>query len=501
MDQLRFTLLYNGGTETILVNAPDGWDDTLINRLRSDVYFSVSEKVTTKLPFVKDGMKIIKTLFYNYGIEAVCELRIEQLVNLYQTYIVIFTGNVDFSTFNDNNETVDLICTEGSFWEKIKANEETEYEIDIDSNAYKIIHADFPNFEESFEYTINPASGIAVSNFNSDLLDMTNTVSNTINSTPKDQIQQGLTTPFTGGLGFLTFVNVTDAVSDFHIKGSWVGGVVGEIMYFRISNYDGTYAKTFAVTQLYLGGGTFDLSVSNLLGNFTITELYLSVTASTSNIMSVTITEGYLNITGLSPVASKTIAALRPITVFKSLLQQMNNGTPVLFDNLFLVSIEDYLITCGDAIRGLGGSKIKTTFKEFFNSINDIWGIGFGYENGKAVLREKSYFFKDQLITGADVGEVSNFKLEIYKTHLINSLKVGYEEQTYDDVNGRYEVNQTEQWTLPLTKINKAGDFVSKYRTDVMGITFTSLNLEGKTTTDSSSDNDTFIIHTKTVAG
>lgn len=517
MEQLKFILI-SGGVETVLINSPAGWEDMLINRIRSDVYFSVSEKVTTKLPFPLDGKKILKTLFYNFGFEAVCGLRIEQLVNATQFYTAIFTGEINFSTFKDDDELVDVICTEGSFWEKLKANESTEYEIDIDSNNPVDINCVFPKLLQKQTYDIGSENVYIQSDADKYVVEITSS-----NSEIYQESSKGLSVPVRLFNNFPVaspdrFFIANVPIFETKIKID-LGGEVkladGILWYYvNITNFTNTYtyySKRISInTVLSPQIQHFTIHDEVNIGNLPAgTDLFLTVSFPNSyrdsgspfyipNTSSSI--QGTVEVSYLSAIADKTIRGLRPITILNSLLKQMNPAIPgvlssdhIPFDNTFVNIIKEYIFTSGDAVRGLTGSKIKTTFKDFYNSLNNIWGVGFGYENNKAILREKEYFFKNTLI--ADVGEVANFKLEIYKTHIFNSVKVGYEEQTYDEINGKFEANQAQQWTLPISKIPKAGDLISKYRTDVLGIIMTSLNLDGKETTDASSDNDTFIIH------
>ncbi len=93
-----------------------------------------------------------------------------------------------------------------------------------------------------------------------------------------------------------------------------------------------------------------------------------------------------------------------------------------------------------------------------------------------------------------DLWEVKDFQVSVAEDLIYNTIKVGYPNQNYDDINGKDEFNTTHVYNTPLTRIAKELDLTSEYRADSYGIEFTRANLAGKKTTDSGTDNDVFII-------
>ena len=78
---------------------------------------------------------------------------------------------------------------------------------------------------------------------------------------------------------------------------------------------------------------------------------------------------------------------------------------------------------------------------------------------------------------------------------LFNEIIIGYPDQDYGEVNGRGEFNCTQKYTTPIQRTVQQLDLQTAYRADMYGIEITRINLQNKTTTDSSSDNDTFVFH------
>jgi len=120
-------------------------------------------------------------------------------------------------------------------------------------------------------------------------------------------------------------------------------------------------------------------------------------------------------------------------------------------------------------------------------------GLGLNAARDKVKMEHLSEFFdKDTLI--ASLGMVKDLELTVNEEWLFNSLKVGMEKQDYDSLNGRDEFNQTTDYKLPFKRIVKPETWVSTYRWDMYGIETYRANLSQKKTTDSKSDNDTFVL-------
>lgn len=498
MKQLQFILSDDVNLPVELRFSPDGWNESIINRTRNDNYYSVSEKFTTQLTFVEDGAAYLKNIFYTKGIDGFCKLTITQLNDTTLQYVTIYQGNIDFSTFVDGRFQVKVNINEGSFWETIKAKEKTDYDIDIDSLSPITIDADFPQLYQKYEYNIyetnvlnNHMLGINIINSE---ISLNNTTANDVAATAFSLVPANSFVQCTDCLN----INITNFIANCVINAP-----NGCIIKFYLSNETLTnvaliYQKTLSPSAFYQ---VFNINVpytyfaNNYTGNVYLYAFY-DLNGSTSAIISL---GGSFNFNYSAYPLPKQIKALRAGTVFNELLKKMNDDVVLPYNQTFFNQINDYVITSGDAIRGLTGAKIKTNFADFFNSFNTFFGCGFGYENSKAWMDFKSHFFQNVEIK--NFGEVSDFELSVFKNWTFNAVKIGYDEQTYDDVNGRFEFNQSQDWTLPIKKIAKKQDMISNYRADLFGIIFTSLNLEGKTTTDSDNDNDVFVIHTKTKFG
>lgn len=85
------------------------------------------------------------------------------------------------------------------------------------------------------------------------------------------------------------------------------------------------------------------------------------------------------------------------------------------------------------------------------------------------------------------------FEYSINSSLIYSGIKVGYEKQDYDSVNGRDEFHFTNEYSTGITLTDNVLNLISPYRADAYGIEFLT-SKRGEDTTDSKSDNDIFFV-------
>lgn len=147
----------------------------------------------------------------------------------------------------------------------------------------------------------------------------------------------------------------------------------------------------------------------------------------------------------------------------------------------------------GDAIVAITYSPaaIKTSFKDLFKTIDAITCAGFADMNGVAVLESRKSFFQAGL-QAANLGKVAKYNLTPYTQWMYSTIIGGYPDQTYDTLNGRYEVMSEVQWTTPITRVQNEYDIRSSYRADPYGIEFARIQYDDSSVTNA--DNSVFVV-------
>jgi len=509
-------------TKRYLNYSPEGWEDQSLKWERGTNYYGVFTNYTNPLRFVKDGRKILKTLFYTNGINLQLELLIDKHSNEVATwgYNQYYVGDIDFSRFKDEKDFTQVEIMEQGFMSKLKANEDTKYEIglgtgvwvkmdgyplqgqaewqtgkDVDApyyldRAYPILAYVPPvnGYNPYFSFSTQ----LHQTTFSYDLLVMKNNstgVDMLINFTYDYYLNLYVTTsPYSGptylGIGLvLVAPNGTQTETNLYISPT---------------------AQAVGTSQTYLGSVTLPINVPSGYGvairytawatPFTANYVYQAfeikdvITGSKLTAKwSVKVPDTYV----------KCLPALDLGTLLTLKIDSDSNfSSDVGANNL------GYMLTSGDALRNLTGAVIKTSMSDYFKAMNCMFNTALWYDKPTQTLHidDKGVVF-DSITTAINIGEVASFQIEPYLAEQFSVVKFGYKPYEYDTINGKEEFNQDTTWNTPLVRVQGTKDFISPYRADRYGIELVRANLASKTNADSDNDNDLFWINVDLAAG
>lgn len=507
---------------------PEGWEEITVQNVRNQKYFALDRNFTLPLDFVEDGAIILKDAYYKKGLLAKVFLVISKQELFYDGieygyhYKSYYRGALDFTEFNHVGPKVTISITEAGPVKYIKANENAVYEFEVDVPEAIKIKMDGIELKGTKRFiVIEPTYNHGIGTDTKEMIPM----------------QESTSEGYFFNIGFAeTAGSITDADYDFihgedlSTSDKWNGIITDADTITMTMHMEGMIRKNLSGSGFWGPRVGLDVKLETSTGRlFTLFNLShdfgpvfanaqpwaFSVTSApitllkdeTFFIYTVPTTfqsnnnwqweEGTV-FEYLTTDRYKTtyIKALPPLYLFKKLVEKVTGGR-YQADSTLLAQYFNIPITCGDAIRGIAGAKIKTSLSQFFQAMNTVHGAGMGEIGGVVRLETKGYWvdYTDPI----DLGEVKELSVKPAAEYLFNLLRIGYQPQDYDDVNGRQEFNNTNQYTGPEIEESKTVEFISPYRADCYGAEFQRLNLEGKTTTDSDSDNDVFMIHTTTV--
>lgn len=480
----------------------DGWKKIQLQNQRNPTYFAIDRSFSVPLEYLKDGAQILKYIYYNFGVEgkvymSICKQELFFDATHYGFYYkLLYNGEIDLANFKHDGVKVTVNIMEGGIVKLIKAFENTKYEIPVDVPEAVEILMDGVELKKGASYNVL-----------------------------EGQITgPGLVTHFIpiiflneeGGEVGVIFDSQSFGESDPRIVRNESGSPItfpltGSIKFkieYAADKYQLLIRKKKADNSLetLFDSGIFSVTnnaIYEIPFSFTVTlndneQLFFVgrdlANASPANLPNLKMTyyETDISLNFNFKFRDTTIKALRPEYVFQQLISKISDSAYIP-QSTYLQTIQDVVVTCGDAIRGITGAKIKTSLRDFFQSYNSDFGLGMGMIGNTLRLEEKAYWV--QYTDVVDLGEVSKMKVSPATDLLVNNIKNGSPNQEYDDVNGKQEFNTTQERSAPITRIAKDLNLVSVYRKDCYGIEFTRINLEGKTTTDDKSDNDVFMIH------
>jgi len=517
-------------TKTPIELAPKGWRNQGLKWERGFVYHGVFQTYTEPLKFVKDGGKILRYLYVNYGTEPKCNLLIEKFNRTlavwdYETY---YEGEIDFSRYNREKDFVNSEVMEGGFMAKLKAKENTNIEISVTDNPNRVwVNMDgiivlalfqFTGLEQPVDNSPPTYALCTREQFPTLLWYQTQGYSNGDNN-PKGNdfigANAGMLAQNYAGADMITLFsadnwflrNVSGSLSyDYNLKGFLTIDHINMVssdrtMTVYLYKNKGSAVGTAVTKHVVVTGGTIPAlgSLSETVTfDFDITLdpdeqiwLWFRYTGANGDVK-YHLAKCEVNVSVPNRVRQSYIPALRPFDVGEALVYAIDPAT-TFASTLLDTTNKNKLLTCGDALRGLLQSVMKTSISDYYKSVNAMCNTCLVYDKPGATVSiyDKSFAFDDatQIL---DLGEVSKFKHYPLTAEMFAKYVVGYRDVKYDEVNGKDEFNLTQEYQSPLIRITQEKDLRSAYRADMYGIELTRGNLAGKTLADADADNDVF---------
>lgn len=499
------TLQKPDGQPASLQHAPTGWKSTEIKFLRNAKYLGMFRDFILPLRFALDGAAILKELMWrsndpsNGGFEAQSFYGLSKWDQYafppgYKTY---FLSEIDLSKLKQSREGVEATVLEGGVAKYLKAFEGTTYEIPVATDAEAVnVYLDGLPFDNKLEYTIYP-----------------------------DQQFDGRANGFSVGMGIVVqegttqgIVNQDQGYNEFNIvqpneewfmksfSKTFTAHFTGEITLevnssnvgltlrkYTIVNGVSTGVVNYGIPNIPQTPGTYVVPIDISVPMTANQQLYLRVDGDDGNPgIDHYIKGGTLKVeyeVTFTPTFTKAITLFR---LFQLLTEKITENK-YQCESVFLKSLNHIVVTSGMCLRNFTDQNgmIKISFNDFYQSLRRF-GVMLFAKNDMLYIEQISEAYQSNII--ADLGVVSNLTIDVAEDKIYNTVKVGYQNQTYDNVNGLDEFNVTQNWTFPILKVVKELDLVSPIRADMYGIELTRLNLNGKDTTDSKSDNDTFFL-------
>lgn len=189
------------------------------------------------------------------------------------------------------------------------------------------------------------------------------------------------------------------------------------------------------------------------------------------------------------------IDVIKPITILNRLLKSMNGGNDGIYGEIFSgidERLDNCIILAAESIRGIPQAKLYTSYTKFVNWMEAEFGF-VPVINGQVVSFRHRIDLFGKSKTKDFGGNISDFEYRIEEARIYSRVRVGYDKQEYESMNGRDEFHFTTEYTTGVDITDNVYELISPYRADAYGIEFLTQN-RGKDTTDNESDNDVFFV-------
>lgn len=508
-------------TKTPLRYAPQNWEETQLDWERGFKYHGIVRKTSTTFEFHKDSANILRSIYYNEGVNGYAKFVIERFNNTFavQDYELLYDGEINFVSYRSTLYGVQCEIIEGGFLNKLESREDTNYDIDLYTNPNQIwVKMDGINLQEIchfiartggftipgtggfdifYPFKVVTTEGYVKSKYQEPdpSIPVKSIVTNITNSSVIYNIQ------LSGVVDIDIYPSITGTsfLKIRILERDALGVLVANTTIFLSPAINSTGYNIINVplftTAYTLPGGGYSLGISSTL----VDSSGVGFTNSSWEII-----DSGLDLQISADIRTPTtyIKCLRPKNVFSELINKISDGQTTAYSQL-LDANEDKVITSFDSIRNLPKSKLNTNFQDFYESMNNIFNTCLIYDkvNDECLLESKSTAY-DNSTSVLNLGEITNLEIIPNTEGLFSKLEASYKSFTYDSVNGKDEFNTLNEFLSPLTAVSTSLNLSKTYRADMYGIELTRLNLTDKRVTDGESDNDIAVIHiNNTVAG
>lgn len=479
--------------KTPLEHNPDGTMEIVIIFERDMNYFGLMKNFTLPLGYYRESATILRNDFYKFNVDrklsAVIKIFKSELTADYykEYYKFLYKGDFDFTTFNDKpkDHKVEIGLMEGGVRQLIKAAETTQFAFPFDNDHVNILFDGVYLFQQDNFIT---QSGLTAADHVLGTLFIN-----------KDGNAYGIV-PFTvfmnnnggGGIDFTTSLdyfeessqNVNSVFLDIHIKCNFTRITGGDCVWSIKTNT----GRTIDIHTYSGGSGPVEFTESIEFDMLEGERFFLF--CHPSGVNSVEYEETELAVRYKTKKASTFVKAFQPYVLYKKICVRAGvSPNKIISEKLKACT---YFITCGDALRGIDGAQVKTSFKDFFKSFNVYSMLGYSVEHQSAVIEDRARYFDatDPIPLGDVVLNEIKPAVDLYYSR----IKVGHAEQDVDDVNGKSDFNGYMIFTSPIKRFgDKELDLQAVYSAGPYEMETMRINLEGKTTTDSSNDNKVYV--------
>lgn len=484
------------GTPTPLDITPDAWQDKTIKYGRNIRYKGMFRAFSTPLRFVKDAATIIRSLAINVGFEAKLFLvihRLDERFGMGWIHKLFFYGEMDLAKLESEEDFATCNIMEGGLDKLLKANENTQYEISLPEiikhdGVKLLVKYEYQMIDDTINYAV-PFTAFPIVSLSETRFGLyPTTQSGGDPATPERIIENVFTKTITvtlegtlslslpaGGALFRVYIELrdsNDALRSYILNtGDITAATWSTNLFYFVNLQPGDYISIL-LEQPFLGTGPGGFDPDNNrdvkwgADKFTVSFDYRHPTSQ--------------------------VTCINPVDLGQALIDKIAPGY-FFASSYFQTEWRGLKITGGDAIRGLSGAKMKTSFADFFDSMNAV-------TNCQLFIKDKTVYIEAGAeafgsTTRLSLGSAAKFKWKFADDFLYNTVKVGYPDVQLQDVNGKYEFNVTNSFTSSVARVVRELNLVSKYSASMYEMEFIRINLEGKATTNSETDASCYFIH------
>ena len=518
----RCQILING----ISYEATDdlkNWDDFELAYKRSD-YDGVLRSFSTKFEFVNRSYNLLKEEYSKNYLSSSAGIAFYKRNNSWN-WDKVFQCALDFSSYSDDGYTISINAIDDTLAAIIKAKRNIQYEYLVSELKPQSLYYDGLKFRYEAKYvsggtTVEDDANLQYIQFHGALQAEGGTRPATVSfpvyildnsELPKRDSPLVFTDePFTtdGSVQIfaeaLSNIDITLKLSfSFYVTADNAHGTAYADVVLFVKRANGDLARFGAWRHI---AGNIPTIVSELI-NISLNSgdsigmdllLYNSATPITMT-WTTYLRDFSLSVNFQSRINPVNIDVLLLTTVAEKLLESMTDSSDYSVDIYNYVPggitrsrLSSCFIMPAESARNLPNAKLYTSFKKFCEFMEAEFGYVLVIEGNNVTFIHRYALFDNYVVKDLS-DQINDYEYSVNPSLINTSVKVGYDKQDYDSINGRDEFRFTNEFSTGLKLTDNTLSFISPYRADAYGIEFL-VQKRGEDTTDNDSDNDVFIV-------
>lgn len=484
------------------------WDDVEMKWKRND-FDGVVRSFTTKFEFAGSTYSLLVSEFIKNMLNASASIVFYTRNNSW-LWNERFRCALDFSTFSYNGNTCEINAIDDTLAAKIKANRSTKYEYNVSELSEKDLDYagldlignakwTIPGLEDGTEYDMDDLVFWKTIDFyveKSDLISRTISVHDcpmTETDTKSEILNDNYIIENIGNKSITINLKL-----NLQFKVSYDDEDPRVTFVIIVGKYDGTNLHYSYLNNTQLNSSqNINIDEDILISAGSRLWIYMEKPNNPRTVQISIEQLAPLSIEYMTQADSVKIPTISPTKLLNRLLKSINSDSDVIGEIVNpSYSLQRSFLLSAEAVRGISGAKIYTSYKDFQEWIFDVFGYVPVISGNKVSFVHMDTLFPDKQIKTLE--NVSEFELSLDAGMVYSSVRIGYNKQDYDSVNGRDEFRFTTEYTTGTILTDSSLELISPYRADAYGIEFLAQKRK-EDTTDNSSDKDVFFVMVQSI--
>lgn len=509
---LEYNLIISGKPNFIAEDCIRNWDEISYS-MKRDGFSGIVRSFSSKFEFTKEAYEMLVNEYVTKGLNASAQIEIYELDNK-RGKAFLFGSYLDWGTFEYDDTCVYINASDSSLAAKVKAKKNTQYEYSVASlketeclkydrmmmNS-KIVWLYAGGYREGgsrFDvyYNTYDSSNVVPVYIESSEISVKNSVEVRDCNIGVD-IDKFENQYFFRNIGEDDISLNIDILFNFAFESN--GGGANANIELRLYNRQGESTLLHSIhldPRVSASPKLFSYKNQSLLIPSDGKLVFAAIVSGSGNLIQRVDDAdcNRLTIEFYKKDKPVDVDAIKPVTLLNQLMKSINDGADGFVGEIEETDgrVSETMLLAGESIRGIKDAKIYISLKKFSEWMEAVFGYVPYIENNKYIYKKREDLYVENL--QGDINSTGyEFSVKQVSNNIYSKLKIGYEKQEYDSVNGRDEFRFTNEYDTGISITDNSLELISQIRADAYGIEFLAAK-RGEDTTDSDSDKELFFV-------